>query len=276
MKLATVRHGQSTRAVRVDGDGFAHILPYSDVGALLADPQWSTFSGYQSSDELIPSGGLDFAPLVTPQKFICVGLNYRSHILEMGRELPTSPTLFAKFPDTVLGTGDDLVLPSNSDSVDWEAELGVVIGSTVRHADEKEAAAAIAGYTIVNDISMRDWQWQTTQWTAGKNFEASTPVGPLLLTTDEIDSQLDLEITCTVDGEVMQYAHTSDLLFSPAQIVSYVSQFTALHPGDLIATGTPGGVAAGRGEDFYLRAGQVVTVAIEGIGSCTTKCVEGA
>jgi acylpyruvate hydrolase len=217
---------------------------------------------------------VDYAPLVPrPSKIICVGLNYRSHILEMGRELPEHPTLFTKFADTLLGARDDLVLPVVSDEVDWEAELGFVIGAPVRWASTEEAAAAIAGYTVVNDISMRDWQWRSTQWLAGKAFDATTPVGPWLVTPDEVDHAADLALRCEVDGQVMQSSRTSDLLFTPADLVAYISQFTTLHPGDLIATGTPGGVGAARTPKIFLQPGQVLRTVIEGVGECVNMCV---
>src|SRR5947208_12640697 len=212
-------------------------------------------------------GEADFGPLVRPGKVVCVGLNYRSHIEEMGRGLPDHPTLFAKYPDTLTGPYDDIVIPKASAEVDWEVELGVVIGRVTRNVDEAEAGASIAGYTVVNDVSMRDWQWRTTQWDQGKNFEASTPVGPFLVTPDEPGDPedkgtVDLEITCRVDGQVMQSARTSDLLFSPAYLVSYVSRFTTLRPGDLIATGTPGVVGARRDRKVFLPPGQVLKTAI--------------
>jgi acylpyruvate hydrolase len=161
-----------------------------------------------------------------------------------------------------------------SAEVDWEVELGVVIGRPARSVDEAEAVACIAGYTVVNDISMRDWQWRTTQWDQGKNFEASTPVGPFLVTGDEIGDAADLALTCRVDGRTMQAARTGDLLFKPAALVAYISQFTTLRPGDLIATGTPGGVGAGRDPKVFLAPGQVLETAIEGIGVCRNLMVE--
>jgi acylpyruvate hydrolase len=200
-------------------------------------------------------------------------LNYRSHILEMGRELPAHPTLFTKFADTLLGARDDLILPVVSDEVDWEAELGLVIGAPVRWASTEEAATAIAGYTVVNDVSMRDWQWRSTQWLAGKAFDATTPVGPWLVTPDEVDHAADLALRCEVDGQVMQSSRTSDLLFTPADLVAYISQFTTLHPGDLIATGTPGGVGAARNPKIFLQPGQVLRTVIEGVGECVNRCV---
>src|ERR1019366_2446959 len=152
----------------------------------------------------VPVAEADFAPVVTqPGKIICVGLNYRAHILETGRELPEYPTLFAKFADTLLGPRDELVLPSVSERVDWEVELGVVIGSPVYRATPEEALAAIAGYTVINDVSMRDWQRRTLQWLQGKMFEHSTPAGPYLVTPDEVGHAADLEVRCEVDGAVM-------------------------------------------------------------------------
>jgi acylpyruvate hydrolase len=216
----------------------------------------------------------DFAPVVPrPGKIICVGLNYRSHILETGRELPDYPTLFAKFADTLLGARDDLVLPSVSERVDWEAELGVVIGRPVHRATSAEAAAAIAGYTVVNDVSMRDWQRRTMQWLAGKAFERSTPAGPYLVTPDEVGDAADLEVRCEVDGVVMQQSRTSDLLFSPADIAAYASQIITLKPGDLIVTGTPSGVGDARKPAVYLKPGNVLRTWVEGLGECVNRCV---
>jgi acylpyruvate hydrolase len=277
MRLATIRQaGGTTAAARLDGDDLV-VLPYPDVVALLADPDWR--SAASAEGERIPLAGADLAPTVRPPKVICVGLNYRSHIEEMGREIPDHPTLFIKFPDTLTGPHDDLVLPKVARAVDWEVELGVIIGAAAYRVDEAEAGACIAGYTVVNDISMRDWQVRTTQWDQGKNFEASTPVGPFLVTGDDLGDPsgtgaVDLEVTCKVDGQTMQNARTSDLLFNPAAIVSYASQFTTLRPGDLIATGTPSGVGSGRKPRVFLAPGQVLETAIEGIGTCRNLMVE--
>lgn len=269
MRLATVRTGGTTRAARLDGDRLV-LLDAPDVGALLAAPERIEADG---TDELALAGA-DFAPLVVaPAKVVCVGLNYREHILEMGHELPAFPTLFAKFASGLLGAGDDLVLPSVSDAVDWEAELGLVIGTSCHRVGEDEALACIAGYTVVNDVSMRDWQNRTPQFLQGKAFDASTPVGPLLVSGDELDDAADLELTCEVDGVRRQHGTTADLVFGPAAIVSYISQFTRLHPGDLVSTGTPNGVGAGMRPPVFLEAGQVLTTTIDGIGSCVNRCV---
>jgi acylpyruvate hydrolase len=272
VRLATIRLGERTAAVRVEGDTAVE-LGVPDVRAVLERPGWTSWA-LSVDGPRHASAAVDYAPLVpSPSKILCVGLNYRSHILEMGRELPTDPTLFAKFADTLLGANDDLVLPANSEAVDWEAELGVVIGAPVRHAATDEAAAAIAGYTVLNDVSMRDWQWRTTQWLSGKVFEASTPVGPWLVTPDEAGHAADLALRCEVDGRVMQSSRTSDLLFGPAELVAYISRITTLRPGDLIATGTPGGVGAARTPKVFLAPGQVLRTVIEGIGECVNTCV---
>jgi acylpyruvate hydrolase len=274
VKLATIRTAAGTAAVRIEAE-HAVELGSPDLSELLRHDDWQdrAAAAATAAGTRHRLADVSYAPLVpSPGKIICVGLNYRSHILEMGRELPTYPTLFAKFGDALLGANDDIVLPSVSDQVDWEAELGVVIGSAVRRASGTQAAAAIAGYTIVNDVSMRDWQWRTSEWLQGKSFEASTPVGPWLVTADEVDAgQLDLR--CDVDGDNRQHANTADLLFRPADIVAYVSQFTTLAPGDLIATGTPGGVGAGREPKLFLRDGQTLTTTIEGLGQQANRCV---
>ena len=273
MRLATVRRPDgTTAAARLDGDELV-LLPYPDVVALLAEPGWIDDAA-AATGERVGLVGAELAPVVRPAKVLCVGLNYRSHIEEMGRAFPDHPTLFIKFADTLTGPYDDLVIPDVSAEVDWEVELGVVIGRPARRVDERSAAHCIAGYTVVNDISMRDWQWRTPQWDQGKNFEGSTPVGPFLVTGDEIGDAADLEVTCKVDGTTMQTGRTGDLLFKPAAIVSYASQFTTLRPGDLIATGTPAGVGAGRDPKVFLAPGQVLETAIEGIGACRNLMVE--
>jgi acylpyruvate hydrolase len=270
MRFATIRTQYGTTAARLDGDMLIP-LAADDVGELLAA------GGEVAERERpnpVPAAEADFAPLVPrPSKILCVGLNYRAHILETGRELPEYPTLFAKFADSLLGPRDDLMLPSVSDRVDWEVELGVVIGRPLHRATPEQAAAGIAGYTVINDVSMRDWQRRTLQWLAGKMFEHATPVGPYLVTPDEVNNAEDLEVRCEVDAEVMQQSRTSDLLFGPAEIAAYASQAITLRPGDLISTGTPGGVGDARKPPVYLRPGNVLRTWIEGLGECVNRCV---
>lgn len=267
MKLATVRTTSGTRAVRVDDDG-AVDLGHDDVRAVLERPGWRTEAA-AATGPVLPLDELDYAPLVpSPEKVICVGLNYRDHILEMGRELPEHPTLFAKFARTLTGARDPIVLPFGSEKVDWEAELVVVIGAECRHATGEQAAAAIAGYAVGNDVSARDFQNRTLQWLQGKMFESCTPVGPWLV-TDVTPGR----ISCAVDGDVRQDSHTSELVFDPVRLVEYISAIVTLAPGDLIFTGTPGGVGAGRTPQLFLAEGQEVVTAIEGLGECRNSCV---
>jgi len=199
-----------------------------------------------------------------PGKIICVGLNYRSHIIEMGRDLPEYPTLFAKYPEALIGAFDPLTLPAESDQVDWEAEMAVVVGRRVRHADAARASEAIAGYSIINDVTMRDWQYRTPEWLQGKTFEATTPFGPHLVTPDEIAP--DAKISCLIDGVVVQDSTIADLLFGPVDLVCYISTILPLNPGDVIATGTMGGVGHARTPPRYLRSGETLVARIEGIG----------
>jgi acylpyruvate hydrolase len=211
---------------------------------------------------------LSYAPVVPrPGKIICVGLNYRSHISEMGRELPEYPTLFAKYPEALLGAFDPLTLPAESDQVDWEVELAVVVGRRVRHADTATAVAAIAGYSIINDVTLRDWQYRTTEWLQGKTFEATAPFGPHLVTPDELAP--DAKISCLIDGEVVQDSTIADLVFGPVDLVRYISTILTLNPGDVIATGTMGGVGHARTPPRYLKSGETLVARIEGIGETT-------
>jgi acylpyruvate hydrolase len=270
MRLATIRTAEGTRAVRIDGDRAVE-TGHPDVGALLADPAWKQLAA-DADGPAHERTGLDYAPVVTrPGKIVCVGINYAAHIAEMGRETPEFPTLFAKFPESLIGAYDDVVLPAASEAVDWEAELAVVIGTRVRHADGATAEAAIAGYTVLNDVTARDWQYRTLQWLQGKTFEATTPIGPELVTPDEAGTGLDL--TCAVDGETVQSGNTSDLVFGAAATIAYVSTILSLQPGDVIALGTPGGVGHARKPPRYLQPGQVLTTAISGLGECRNTCV---
>src|SRR4051812_22498632 len=260
MRLATIRVDSGTRAVRVDHDGFVD-LGVADVGVLLAEPEWSERAASAGHDAIrYRVADVELAALVPfPTKIVCVGLNYRTHILEMGRDLPQYPTLFAKFADALVGASDDISSPAESSAMDWEAELVVVIGRTVRRADEEQSAAAIAGFTVMNDVTMRDWQFRTREWLQGKTFEGTTPLGPVLVTPDELRGGVRpaLTMTCTVDGEIVQNADTGDLVFDPVALVRYVSTIATLRPGDIIATGTPGGVGHARTPPRYLSAGQV-------------------
>jgi len=271
MRLATIRLDARTAAVRVDEDSAVE-LGVDDLTRFLARPGWRA-EAETADGPRHPLDSLDYAPLVPrPDKVICVGLNYRAHIEEMGRELPAHPTLFAKYSGAMIGAFDPIRLPRISDHVDWEAELGVVIGAEVRHASDEEAAAAIAGYTVVNDVSVRDFQNRTKQWLQGKTFEGTTPVGPWLVVGEEAPGA----VSCVVDGETMQEADSDDLVFGPTELVAYISRIITLLPGDLIATGTPGGVGHARTPPRYLTAGSEVVTRVEGVGETRNVCVAEA
>lgn len=277
MQLGTVIDaGGRTSAALLDPSGW-RTLPAPDLSTFLRD---RATKDTDEADEIdapdqaaalaaLAGGRLDEVtptlPLPSPRKVICCGLNYGEHIRETGRDLPRYPTLFAKYADTLLGPFDDIVMPRGP-GVDWEAELAVVVGATIRRADGATARRAIAGYTVANDISVRDWQNRTLQWFQGKAWDRSTPLGPVVVTPDEVDPAGGLEIVCRVNGEVVQHDSTSTLVFDAATLLSYISSFTVLHPGDLVLTGTPGGVGLARDPQRFLADGDVVETEISGIG----------
>lgn len=207
-------------------------------------------------------------PFQPPGKVICCGLNYGDHIVEMGRDLPTHPTLFAKYADTLVPDGADIVLPADVQA-DWEAELAVVVGTEIRGATRDEAANAIGGYTVANDISVRDWQNRTLQWFQGKAWDATTPIGPVVVPPDAIDPVAGVDVVCRVNGEERQRGNTRTLVFDCASLLAYISTFTVLRPGDVVLTGTPGGVGMGMTPPTFLADGDVVETEVPGIGTLT-------
>lgn len=275
MRLATVSTRQGLRAARLDGETPID-LGVATLDEFLRRDDWREAA--RGASEPIASGAWRMArPFQGRVDIFCVGLNYRQHILEMNRELPEYPTIFSKFSGSLVGPEDDIVLPPESSFPDWEAELAVVIGRPVRRADEEEAAAAVAGFTILNDVTMRDWQGRTSQWLQGKSFERTTPIGPWLVTPDELPGGVAprLRMECRIGDDLVQSADTGDLLFGPVALVQYLSTFITLNPGDIIATGTPGGVGHAMEPRRRLEAGDVVTTSIEGLGAMRNTCVVG-
>jgi 2-keto-4-pentenoate hydratase/2-oxohepta-3-ene-1,7-dioic acid hydratase in catechol pathway len=208
-------------------------------------------------------------PIDRPSKIVCVGLNYRDHAEEQGVELPKAPLLFAKWPNTLIGPGEPIVLPAEAEQVDYEAELGVVIGTTTRHVTEADALDHVRGYVPLNDVSARDLQFADGQWTRGKSPDTFCPVGPRVVPREEVDDPQALAIRCVLNGETMQDSSTGQMIFSVAEIIAYVSRVITLEPGDLIATGTPAGVGVFRDPKVLLKDGDEVTVEIEGLGALT-------
>ena len=272
MRLGTLRLDGGTVAVRLDDDVAVEIPGHRDVGSLLAESDWDGVARAADGDRhdlagLAPNSWAP--PVLRPSKIVCVGLNYRNHILEMGRELPEHPTLFAKFAEALIGPNDPIVLPAHAaDTVDWEGEVAVVVGSTARQLTAEQADRAIAGYAVLNDVTVREHQYRTPQWLQGKTFEATTPFGPWL-TTGKLAGELRTE----VDDEVVQRADVGDMVFGPAALVAYVSQIVTLNPGDVIATGTPGGVGHARKPPRYLEPGQTLVTSVDGLGTLTNPVV---
>ena len=261
-------------------------LGYVDVAAATGDPRLSSLqyvleAGLAAADAIRPLQEQDgrevaeaeLGPAVPfPPRILCLGLNYGEHALEGGRTIPTWPDAFVRGADSVLAPYADLVKPALTDRFDYEAELGIVIGAGGRYITAAKALDAIAGFVVVNDASARDWQRAGSQWTAGKNFEGSMPIGPEVVTTDEVDVS-DVAISSRLNGQVMQSARTSQMLVDVPSAVEFFSSFTRLAPGDVIATGTPGGVGFARNPPVWMQPGDVIEVTVEGVGTIRNRIV---
>jgi 2,4-diketo-3-deoxy-L-fuconate hydrolase len=215
------------------------------------------------------------APVPRPGKVIGIGLNYRDHAAESGQPIPTAPILFPKFANSVIGPGEAIVIPPETEQPDYEAELGVVIGRTAHRVSQAEALSYVAGYTCVNDVSARDLQFESSQWMLGKAIDTFLPCGPWLVTADEIPDPQALGIRLTLNGEELQSSSTAQMVFGVAELIASLSRTMTLEPGDLIATGTPPGVGFARKPPVWLRDGDEVTVEVEGIGALTNPVRAG-
>ncbi|WP_026695333.1 fumarylacetoacetate hydrolase family protein [Peribacillus kribbensis] len=226
---------------------------------------------------LVSENELEWGPCITePKKIICVGLNYRRHADETNAPYPEVPILFNKFHNTITANKRDIAVPKVTDKLDYEVELGIVIGKSAKYVSKEDALEYVFGYCTVNDLSARDLQMRTHQWLLGKSCDDFSPVGPYLVTAEEVGDPQNLKIKTLVNGEVRQNSNTSDMIFSCAEIVSYISHHMTLVPGDLILTGTPEGVVLGMPEEqqIYLKPGDVVTVEVEKLGALTNQFVE--
>jgi acylpyruvate hydrolase len=272
MKLATLRQPDgATLSVRVDDENSATTIEgFPDLGSLLQHTDWSSLAA-DAAGQRVELSSADFAPVIPrPGKIICVGLNYATHIAEMGRELPEHPTLFAKFAEALTGPYDDVIVPRYAaEALDWEAELAFVMGRNAYQVSAAQAAEYIAGYSVINDYTMRDYQYRTLQWDQGKTFEKTSGFGPYL----DTEYTLGTRIEARLDGEVMQSATTDDLVFTPDLLVEYISHIVTLQPGDVVITGTTGGVGHARKPPRYIADGQTVEVSIEGLGTVKNKTV---
>lgn len=277
VRLVTMRRGDgSTTAARIEGDRAVQ-LPFADVGQLLAHPDWRSVAGEVGRPVDPTEGGAGLAPVIPrPPKIACVGHNYAAHVAEQRVEEPRHPTWFAKFAPALAGPGDELPLPvSQSRSVDWEVELAVVIGEHCARVPLGASERVVAGYCVANDVSVRDFQYRTSQFLQGKTFGGLTPLGPALVTPDELPggSASDLRIECRLDGVAVQDGRTSDMIFDVDRLVHELSWIVPLEPGDVLMTGTPSGVGAWRTPPRFLEPGQQLVSSIEGLGSLVNRCV---
>ena len=213
------------------------------------------------------------APIPDPPKILCMGLNYRDHAKEAGLEIPRYPVLFPKYSNTVIGCGEAIVLPKNSRKPDYEAEFAFVIGKRARHVNAQDWRDYVAGYMNANDVSARDYQMSVSQWTMGKNFDTFAPMGPYLVTADEIADPHSLDISLTLNGEIMQSSNTRELIFKIPETVAFLSSVMTLDPGDVVLTGTPAGVGFSRKPPRWLAPGDEIVVRIDGMGELRNTCV---
>jgi acylpyruvate hydrolase len=251
-------------AALVDGEA---VRPLRGIAELGRDTPAEVLADPPLSGERLGLDEVTLLPVVPrPGKVVCLGLNYREHVAEGVYELPEHPVLFSKFAETLLGAGEAIILPPESSAVDYEAELAFVVGRAVRRASGRAALDAVGGYTAANDVTMRDYQYRTHQWLPGKNWARSTPLGPFLVTPDEVGDPHELDISLELNGRRMQSASTRQFIFDVPTVIAAISEFVPLVPGDVVLTGTPSGVGYRRDPKVLLRDGDRVVVEIERVG----------
>lgn len=275
MKLARCAHDGVVWWGAVDGDVVTLLAPDSEISI----GSWTVAA--LKAAALHPAGAASLgdvtllAPVSAPSKIICVGLNYRDHAIESGLAIPETPMIFAKFPSSLVGPGAAIVLPEDSNEIDWEVELAVVIGSPARHVSESDALDVVLGYTVAVDVSARDLQISDGQFVRAKSYDTFCPVGPWLVTVDELGDAGDLGIGLTVNGETLQDSRTSELVFGVREIIAFCSRVATLNPGDLILTGTPNGTGFGLTPQRYLSPGDEIVAWVEGIGELNNPVAIG-
>ena len=266
-----VLHGGE--AISLKGAGFDDLLSVISGGADAVDRVSRWLCSPARGERFDPAKTRLRAPIPKPPKIICIGLNYRDHAAEARMEIPAVPTVFAKFGNTVTGHLHPIVLPGNSVKPDYEAEFAVVVGKGGRHIPEARWREHVFGYTVVNDVSARDFQMATSQWTMGKTFDTFAPMGPVIVTADEIEDPHRLAISLTINGQTMQNSNTCNLIFGVPQLIAFLSSVMTLEPGDIISTGTPAGVGFARRPPRWLLPGDEVAVQVEGIGRLVNPVV---
>ncbi len=281
MKLLRFGPAGEERPGLIDVDGAIRDLSgvVADIGgAVLSDEGLAHLRALDpASLPLAPAEARIGACVAGTGKFICIGLNYADHAAESGMKVPPEPVIFMKATSTIIGPNDDVIIPRGSEKTDWEVELGVVIGTRTKYVSEADALAHVAGYCVINDVSERAFQNERAgQWTKGKSCDTFGPIGPWLVTRDEVADPQDLPMWLTVNGSSMQDGSTKTMVYGVAHLVSYLSQFMSLMPGDIITTGTPPGVGMGMKPPTYLHPGDVVELGIEGLGTQRQLCIADA
>jgi acylpyruvate hydrolase len=274
VRVASCIRGTRRFAAAFD-DGELHVL--DGVAPLSRGTDFGALRTASRTGECFALDEVELLPVVSdPGKIICLGLNYRGHVEETERDLPTYPVLFTKFGSSLVGAREAIVLPPESSQVDYEAELAVVIGTEARRAPTSAALDCVAGYAVANDVTMRDYQYKSHQWLQGKAWPRSTPLGPWLTTSDEVGDAGDLGISLTLNGSEMQASNTRRMIFDVATTIAMLSEFTRLDPGDVVLMGTPGGVGYRRDPQVFLRPGDRVRVEIDRLGSLENLVVAEA
>jgi 2-keto-4-pentenoate hydratase/2-oxohepta-3-ene-1,7-dioic acid hydratase in catechol pathway len=272
MRLATFKTAQGASYGAVTGKGIVDLRrylgnQYPDLKALIEGDGFSKVQPFLSEAADYQPSDITWLPVIpNPDKIVCVGLNYQEHVVETGRENTEQPAIFLRLPESQVGHRQPLVRPRESKNLDYEAEIAVIIGKAGRRISQKDAWSHIAGYSCYNDGSVRDWQRHTVQWTAGKNFARTGGFGPWMVTADEIAPGTKMTLSCRLNGERMQHATTEQMIFKIPKILEYVSTWTTLVPGDVIVTGTPGGVGARRTPPVWLKPGDKVEVEVDKVG----------
>jgi 2-keto-4-pentenoate hydratase/2-oxohepta-3-ene-1,7-dioic acid hydratase in catechol pathway len=273
MKLVTfVSGGVSPKVGVVEGSQVREVFGFSEMTAAIAAGLPAITAAAKGPVQQLSSVKL-LAPIPRPPKVICVGLNYRDHAIESNMPIPTIPVIFSKFSNTVIAPGEDVIIPKNTEKPDYEAEFAFILGKPGRHVSKENAMDYVFGYTCVTDVSARDFQLATSQWLMGKTFDTFCPMGPWIVTADEIPDPHNLNIGLKIDGEVVQNSSTKELIFNVPELVAHLSSVFTFEPGDVVSTGTPPGVGLGRKPPRWLKPGETMTVWIEGIGELTNRCV---
>ena len=281
MRLATFRTAQGASYGIVTSKGIVDLKryignQYPDLKALIAHHAFADAAKHAHEPSDYKESDVTFLPVIpNPDKILCVGLNYQDHVVETGRDNTEQPAIFMRVPESQVGHKQPIIRPRESQHLDFEAEIAVIIGKPGRRISQKDAWSHIAGYSCYNEGSVRDWQRHTIQWTAGKNFAHTGAFGPWMVTADEIPPGTKMTLSCRLNGERMQHATTEQMIFKIPKIIEYVSTWTTLHPGDVLVTGTPGGVGARRNPPLWMKPGDKVEIEIDKVGILENSIADG-